>query len=96
MPCPNPTDRERDPACPNNEDAKVERAVLAFLLDEHPNRLTLPEVAWALNPRDEEFASGDAAERAVRELVGAGLLHCAEGFVLPTRAALYFHRLEQD
>jgi len=96
MPCPNPTDRERDPASPNGEDAKVERAVLAFLLDEHPNRLALPEVAWAMNPRDEMFAEDAAVERAVRELVGAGLLLCAGGFVLPTCPALYFHRLEQD
>jgi hypothetical protein len=28
------------------------------------------------------------------ELVGAGLLHCEKGFVLPTRAALYFARLD--
>ncbi len=34
-------------------------------------------------------------ERAVRELVGAGLLHCCCGHVLPTRAALYFRRLEE-
>jgi hypothetical protein len=95
MPCPNPRDRERDPAFPNDEDAKVERAALAFLLNEHPNRLTLPEVSWAINSRDEEFAAGDAVERAVRELVGAGLLRCEGGFVVPTRAALYFWRLEE-
>lgn len=91
-----PMDRaERGPALPDAEDAKVERAVLSFLLDEHPNQLTLPEVAWAINPRDEEFATGDAAERAVRELVGAGLLRCEGGFILLTRAALYFWHLEE-
>jgi hypothetical protein len=40
--------------------------------------------------------SGDAVERAIRELVGAGLLRCEGGYVVPTRAALYFHRLESD
>ncbi|HEY5816727.1 MAG TPA: hypothetical protein VIS95_10385 [Solirubrobacterales bacterium] len=97
MPCCQPTDcAERDPATPAAEDRKTESAVLAFLLAEFPNQLTIPEVSWALNPRSEEFAEGDAVERAVRQLVGASLLHCREGFVVPTRAALYFWRLEQD
>jgi len=84
------------PPSPGHTDRKVESAVLAFVLDEHPNRLTIPEVSWAMSPRGSEFAHGDAIERAVRELVGAGLLHVAEGFVLPTRAALHFYGLEQD
>jgi hypothetical protein len=84
------------PSTPAGEDRKIQAAVLAFLLDEHPNRLTVPEVAWAMNPRGDEFGEGDAVERAVRELDRAGLLHSAEGFVLPTSAALYFHQLEQD
>lgn len=50
MPCSQPTDRaERDPATPAAEDRKVESAVLAFLLAEYPNQLTIPEVSWALN-----------------------------------------------
>ena len=92
----NPTDRERDPVAPAEADRKVERAVLAFLLDEHPNQLPIAEVSWALNRGAQQFESEDAVERAVRELVGTGLLRCHEGFVLPTRPALYFWRLEQD
>lgn len=93
----NPTDRaQRDPAGPVAQDAKAERAVLAFLIYEHPNQLTIPEVSWALNRGAVEFEVEDAVERAVRELVGAGLLCCSEGLVLPTRAALYFARLEED
>ena len=93
----NPTDRaERDPAGPAAQDAKAERAVLAFLIDEHPNQLTVVEVSWALNNGPAEFDAEDAVERAVRELVGVGLLRCSDGFVLPTRAALYFARLEED
>jgi hypothetical protein len=92
----NPTDcAERDPAGPADQDAKAERAVLAFLVDEHPNQLTVGEVSWALNTDPVEFEAEDAVERAVRELVGAGLLRCSDGFVLPTRAALYFARLEE-
>jgi hypothetical protein len=94
---PNPRDRaQRDPAGPAAQDAKAERAVLAFLINEHPNQLTIAEVSWALNRGPVEFEAEDAVERAVRELVGAGLLCCSEGFVLPTRAALYFARLEED
>lgn len=92
----NPTDcAERDPACPAAQDAKAERAVLAFLVSEHPNQLTVAEVSWVLNDGLVEFETEDAVERAVRELVGAGLLRCSDGFVLPTRAALYFARLEE-
>jgi hypothetical protein len=92
----NPTDcAERDLPRPRAEDAKVERVALAFLLEEHPSQLTIPELSLALNA-DPGFDSDDAVERAVRELVGAGLIYCCGGFVLPSRAALYFARLETD
>ncbi len=87
----NPTDcGERHPAA---EDAKAERAVLAFLLEEHPSQLTIPELSLALNAAQDRFAANDAVERAVRELVGAGLLRCQGAFVVPTRAMLYVERL---
>jgi hypothetical protein len=35
----------------------------------------------------------DAIERAVRDLVGVGLLFRSEGLVLPTRAALRFNEI---
>ncbi len=90
----NPTDcAER---YPNAADAKAERTVLTFLLAEHPAQLTIPELSRALNAHPGAFASEDAVERAVRELVGAGLLYCHGRLVLPTRAALYFARLELD
>ena len=98
MSCPEPTDcAERDPIPTSTENAKTERATLAFVLDEHPNRLTIPEVSLAMNARPGGgFESDGAVERAIRELVGAGLLRCEGGYVVPTRAALYFHRLESD
>jgi hypothetical protein len=98
MSCPEPMDRaERDPVPTSTETANTERAALAFVLDEHPNRLTIPEVSLAMNARPGGgFESGDAVERAIRELVGAGLLRCEGGYVVPTRAALHFHRLESD
>jgi hypothetical protein len=91
----NPTDCDRDSAHPSAEDAKAERVVLAFLLEEHPPLLTIPELSRVLNA-DPGFDTDDAVERAVRELVGAGLLHCEGAFIVPTYAALYFARLETD
>lgn len=58
--------------------------------------LTIPELSRTLNAEPGGFEDSDAVERAVRELVGAGLLHCRNGFVLPTRAALYFERLSEQ
>lgn len=90
----NPTDcTERHPSA---EDAKAERAVLALLLEKHSAQLMIPEVSRALNAHPGGFSSDDAVERAVRELDGAGLVHCRGGFVAATCAALYFARLEAD
>ena len=83
---------ERSPSFPASEDREVEQTVLLLLLD-HPGQLTIPEVSRAINAGKADFRSEDAVERAIRELVGAGLLHCQGGFVLPTRAAIYFARL---
>jgi hypothetical protein len=76
------------------QDAKDQRVVLAFLLEERPTRLTISEVAQALYANPDDFKTGDAVERAVRELVGVELLYCRGRFVRPTRAALHFARLE--
>ncbi len=92
----NPRDRALgDPPIPTGEDRKAERVVLLFLIDAHPERrLTIPEVALALNAGAADFAAEDAVERAIRELVGVGLLRCDAGAVLPTPAALRFWHLE--
>jgi hypothetical protein len=74
---------------PAGDDRKTETAVLALLLDEHPTRLTLGELILALGDDN-----GDAGRRAVSALVGAGLAHRDGDFLTPTRAALYFQRLE--
>jgi hypothetical protein len=85
------TDRApRGPSTPAEDDREAEQAVLAFLLEEHPAQLTIPEVSLALNAAPASFPAFDAIERAIRELDGAGLLHCHHGFATPTRAALYF------
>jgi hypothetical protein len=80
---------------PAREDAMVESAVLGFVLEAHPDHLTPPELLLAIHPRSAGgFASEDAMTRAIDTLVGAGLLHIAGGLAVPSRAALYFNRLE--
>ncbi len=95
MSCPNPTDRGLpDPSCLADADRQVESVVLAFLIEQHPVQLTIPEVSLALNKGLTDFGREDAVERAIYELVGAGLLRCHGGSILPTRAALYGAHLE--
>ena len=91
----------QDPTCsrpndPASEDRRTESAVLALALKEHPAHLTIPELSLAMNRDRTNFSDGDEVERAIRELIGAGLLHPAAGFVVPTRAAIYFSSLETD
>lgn len=95
----NPTDRGAAGPDPHNaaaRDARTENAVLTFLLDEHPTRLTLGELSLVLNADPRLDDPDDAAERAVRELVGAGLIHQDGRFLAPSRAALYFERLRGE
>ncbi len=77
---------------PASEDRRTERAVLAFLLDQHPTRSTVGELSFALDAKD--FAEKDATARAVRELIGAGLLHAEGELIGPSLAAIHFERLE--
>jgi hypothetical protein len=71
-----------------HDDAEAQRAVLGFVLNQHPAQLTICELA-----REIDLGGGDAVERAIRDLVGAGLLRCEGASVLATRAALHFDRL---
>jgi hypothetical protein len=80
---------------PDPKHKKAERAVLAYVLYRHPERLTIPELSRVLNEGG-GFDDNDSVERAVRELVGAGLLKCDGPYVVPTSAALYFEALEAD
>lgn len=68
-------------------DCGVQRAVLSLALDAHPKSLTIPDLA-------REIDEGEAVERAVRDLVGVGLLECSGTTVRPTAAALQFDSLE--
>ena len=90
----NPKGRaSHDPSSPGGEDRRTESAVLALLLDEHPIRLTMDELILVLGGDPDPADPKDAGQRAVTELVGAGLVHRDGSFLAPTRAALYFQRL---
>jgi hypothetical protein len=91
----NPTGRAPlDPSSPAGADKRTERTVLALLLDEHPTRLTMDELTLVLHADPERGDPEDAATRAVRELVGAGVIHRDGRFLSPTRATLYIAALE--
>jgi hypothetical protein len=81
---------------PNPGDRKTETAVLALLIAEHPTRLSIEELVLVLHADPDHGDPEGGAEQAVRELTGAGLLHREGRFLTPSRAALYFSRLESD
>jgi hypothetical protein len=76
-----------DTPLPESEDARVQRAVLALVFAAHPERRTIPDLA-------REIDQGDAVERAVRDLVGVGLLECQGISLRATPVALHCHRLD--
>jgi hypothetical protein len=76
------------------DDAATESAVLHLVLELHPTSLTGEELVREMGEAEDGFAGREAIERAVRDLVAAGLLHHSDGFVRPTRAALRFEQLE--
>lgn len=83
---------KRKAASPAAEDLKNERAILAHVVETFPDTLRLSDLLRELgDPKD--FSERDAIERAVRELVGGGLLFRCEGAVLPTRTALRAYEL---
>lgn len=69
------------------QDQPTQRAVLSLALDAHPKSLTIPDFA-------REIDRGDAVERAIRDLVGVGLLECSGVTIRPTAAALRFEHLD--
>jgi hypothetical protein len=77
------------------EDRACEAAVLRHVLSLHPTPLTFADVIRELGGED-DFGQRDAIERAVRDLIGSGLLHRSEPLVLPSRAALRFDELTGD
>ena len=66
----------------------------AHRLKELETRLTTDELVLLLHADSDAIGPFDATIRAIRELVGAGLVHRDGCFLAPSRAALYFAALE--
>jgi hypothetical protein len=81
-----------EPTVPDHD--QIQQAALATLLDAHPAQLAVDELVRELTDRPDEFGPRDAIENAVRDLVGAGLVHRHGTFVFPTRAAVRFDELQ--
>jgi DNA-binding MarR family transcriptional regulator len=69
------------------EDTAMESALLQYVLALHPAVVTLEDLARELGE------TRDDVDRAVRDLVGAGLLNNSDSLALPSRAALRFDEL---
>ena len=78
---------------PGHDDDLAQQSVLAILLDAHPALRSTEEVVRELTDRPDEFAERDRIDNAIRDLVGAGLLHRHGSFLFATRAAVRFHEL---
>lgn len=93
----NPRDcRASDSPGIEQEEVRTENAVLSLLLDEHPIRLTLDEIALVLHGEPRLADPKEAAEQAVYRLFSFGLIYRDANFVVPTRAAIRFERLRAD
>ena len=77
----------------NTRDIHDQGVVLIHVLTIYPTHLRLLELIREITAGSADFAEGDRIERAVRELIGFGLLFRCEGVVLPTRAALRFNEI---
>jgi hypothetical protein len=78
---------------PGREDDLAQQSVLAILLDAHPAQRSTEEVVRELTDRPDEFAERDRIDNAIRDLVGAGLVHRHGSFLFATRAAVRFDEL---
>lgn len=65
----------------------MESVVLHRVLELHPARITVDELVREIVGEAPEFGDRDAAERAVENLGGVGLVHGRDDFVTSTRAA---------
>jgi hypothetical protein len=70
-------------ACPSYEDMRTQAAILGLVVGEGHHEATIFELAR----RYSDASDDDAVERAVRDLVGSGLLSIDAGKVVPGRGA---------
>lgn len=73
---------------------EAQRLALAVVLREHPEQLTLSELADELLADRGDLTAALILATAIRDLAAAGLVHGNGVFVAPTQAAVHFGRLE--
>jgi hypothetical protein len=78
---------------PDEEDRAVEVAILNHVLDEHPAMLRRSDLIREFSMTSDDWVHRDTIERAVVQLAKHGLLDYLDGYVLPTRAAVYCRSL---
>jgi hypothetical protein len=74
-------------------DLRMQRAVLALVLREHPILLTLPTLAGRVLADPRTLTGGVALARALRDLDNEGLVFSDGLLIQPSRPALYVKRL---
>jgi hypothetical protein len=74
-------------------DLRLQRAVLALVLREHPILLTLPALAGRVLADPRTLTGGVALARALRDLDNEGLVFSDGLLIQPSRPALYVKRL---
>jgi hypothetical protein len=90
----NPTGkRAAEPPTPEAQDLHDQAVVLTQVLTNWPTHLRVSDLLREIVSDPRDFAQRDKVERAVRDLVSAGLVFRCESVVMPTRAALHFNRL---
>lgn len=79
---------DRSPA--EREDDRIQQAMLSLLVGIHPAQRSVEELVleMTVGQPPAEFSPRDGVERAIRDLVGAGLAHRHGPFVFATRAAV--------
>jgi hypothetical protein len=77
-------------------DLDIQRAVLALVLREDPDVLTLPALAGLVLPNPRSLTGGVALARALRELDNEGLVFSDGVLVRPSRPALHVKRLLEE
>jgi len=79
-----------------HEDARDQRSVLFRVLALYPALLTSGDLVREIGAGTERFGETDDIERAIRDLVGAGLLNRIGEGIAPSGAALVFNALDRD
>lgn len=91
----NPTDQGAAGVVPDphKEDLSDQSIVLLLVLANFPTQLRLSDLMREITDDSGDFQERDRVERAVRDLVAAGLIFRSEAVVLPTRSALRFQEI---